>query len=97
MSLQFEWNKRKADVNINKHGVSFEEGKTVFGDPLAHIFDDEWHSFSERREIIIGHSERNRLLVVCFTEKSNGAIRIFSSRTVTGKERREYAKHTTSK
>ena len=97
MSLQFEWNKRKADRNINKHGVSFEESKTVFGDPLAHIFDDEWHSFSERREIIIGHSERNRLLVVCFTEKSKGVIRIFSSRPVTGKERRDYAKHATSK
>jgi uncharacterized protein len=47
MSPQFEWNKRKTDVNINKHGVSFEEGKTVFGDPLAHIFDDEWHAFRE--------------------------------------------------
>jgi len=97
MSLQFEWNKRKADRNINKHGVSFEEGKTVFGDPLAHIFDDEWHSLNERREIIIGHSERNRLLVVCFTEKSKGVIRIFSSRPVTGKERRDYGKYTTSK
>ncbi len=97
MSLQFEWDKPKAEKNINKHGVSFEEAKTVFGDPLARIFDDEWHSLNERREIIIGHSEKNQLLVVCFTEKSRGAIRIFSSRPVTGKERRDYAKHTASK
>ena len=97
MSLQFEWDKRKAEKNINKHGVSFDEAKTVFGNPLASIFDDEWHSLSERREIIIGHSERNRLLVLCFTEKSEGCIRIFSARPVTGKERRDYAKHTTSK
>ena len=49
MSLQFEWDKPKAEKNINKHGVSFEEAKTVFGDPLARIFDDEWHS-KERRD-----------------------------------------------
>ena len=97
MSLQFEWDKRKAEKNIKKHGVSFEESGTVFGDPLANIFDDEWHFLNERREIVIGHSENNRLLVVCFTEKVEGVIRIFSSRPVTPKERRDYGKHTTHK
>jgi len=61
MSLKFEWDRRKAEKNVNKHGVSFDEAKTVFGDPLARIFDDEWHSLNERREIITGHSERTRL------------------------------------
>ena len=97
MSLQFQWSKRKAEKNINKHGVSFEEAGTVFGDPLASIFDDEWHSLSERREIIVGHSERNQLLIVCFTETSEGVIRIFSARQVTGKERRNHAKHATER
>lgn len=56
MSLIFEWDSQKAISNIKKHGVSFEEAKTVFSDPIAYIFDDEWHSIGKRREIIIGHS-----------------------------------------
>ena len=52
MSLQFEWDPRKAKVNLAKHGVSFEEAITVFGDLLARIFDDEEHSEDEKREII---------------------------------------------
>jgi len=96
MSLKFEWNEGKATKNINKHGVSFQEAETVFGDPLAHIFDDEWHSSTESREIVIGHSRKNRLLVVCFTEKYESIIRIFSSRPVTPKERKDYEKHTRS-
>ena len=52
MSLQFEWDPRKAKVNLAKHGVSFEEAMTVFGDLLARIFDDEEHSEDEKREII---------------------------------------------
>ena len=83
MSLIFEWDSQKAISNIKKHGVSFEEATTVFSDPIAYIFDDEWHSIGERREIIIGHSVQNRLLLVCFTEKSKGVIRIFSSRLAT--------------
>ena len=94
MSLKFVWDNNKANKNLNKHGISFQEAETVFVDPLARIFDDEWHSRNERREIIIGHSNRNRLIVVCFTEKSEDVIRIFSSRPVTRKERRGYAKHT---
>ena len=52
MSLQFEWDPRKAKVNLAKHGVWFEEAMTVFGDLLARIFDDEEHSEDEKREII---------------------------------------------
>ena len=71
MSFRFEWDKNKASSNIKKHGVSFDEARTVFNDPLARIFDDEEHSSIERREIIIGHSIVNRLLVVCFTERKD--------------------------
>ena len=94
MSLLFEWDSQKAISNIKKHGVSFEEAKTVFSDPIAYIFDDEWHSIGEQREIIIGHSAQNRLLLVCFTEKSKGVIRIFSSRLATRKERKDYEQST---
>ena len=57
---------------------------------LARIFDDEPHSADERREIIIGHSINNRLLVVCFTERPNERIRIISARLHTAKERKTY-------
>jgi len=58
MALQFEWDARKAKANKAKHDVSFEEAITEFADPLARIFEDAEHSKNERREIIIGHSER---------------------------------------
>ncbi len=90
MGLKFEWDKRKAETNIKKHGVSFEEASTVFGDPLANIFDDEEHSEDEDREIIIGHSTLQRLLIVFFTERAKDLIRIFSARKSTKKEREDY-------
>ncbi|MDJ0705188.1 MAG: BrnT family toxin [Leptolyngbyaceae cyanobacterium MO_188.B28] len=87
--MEFEWDQAKASANLKKHGVSFEEAKTVFSNPLAVIFDDESHSTSVRREIIIGHSQRNQLLLVAFTERSN-SIRIISTRLATRKEREDY-------
>ena len=91
--LNFEQDNSKAEKNIRKHDTSFEEAQTVFRDPLAFIFDDVEHSINERREIIIGHSENNRLLIVCFTEKMEGTIRIFSSRPAARKERKNYEKN----
>ena len=58
MSLGFEWNARKAQTNLQKHGVDFVEAASVFSDPIARIFLDEGHSTGELREIIIGHSSR---------------------------------------
>ena len=87
--MQFEWNPEKAELNLKKHEVDFSEAETVFGDPLAKIFDDE-HSFDEKREIIIGQSVQNRLLVTSFTERENDTIRIISARAATRKERRDY-------
>lgn len=89
MSLQFEWDEAKAASNSKKHKVTFEEAATVFADPLAAIFDDEGHSTEEHREIIIGHSAADRLLLVCFTERG-GCIRIISARQATKRERRDY-------
>ena len=87
--LEFEWDEKKADGNRRKHGVSFEEAATVFGDPLAAIFDDQEHSADEEREIIVGHSERGRLLLVSFTVRGE-AIRLISARKATKQERRDY-------
>ena len=89
MSLRFEWDANKAEANLVKHEVSFEEAMTVFADPLARIFPDEEHSVGELREIIIGHSARHRLILVNFTSV-NDRVRIFSARKATRWERKDY-------
>ena len=91
--MEFEWDQSKAAINLTKHGISFEQAQTVFDNPLAFIFEDEAHSISEHREIIIGHSERNRLLLISFTERPS-AIRIISARLATRKEREDYEQNT---
>ncbi|MGK7943243.1 MAG: BrnT family toxin [Microcystaceae cyanobacterium] len=93
MDLEFEWDQQKAYYNLEKHGVSFEDAKIVFKDPLAVIFDDKWHSVGENREIIIGKDRTYRLLLVCFTERNN-KIRIISARLTTKKERQNYEENT---
>ena len=89
MALQFEWDRKKAKQNQAKHGISFAETLTVFADPLARIFDDEEHSGDERREIIIGHSAKRRLILVCFTARRM-KVRLFSARKATRWERKDY-------
>ncbi len=89
MDLIFEWDPRKASSNLAKHGASFQEATQVFLDPLARIFDDPGHSESDHREIIIGHSEPSRLLVVCFLEREP-VVRIVSARQATTRERHDY-------
>lgn len=64
--MKFEWDSKKALINLKKHHVSFDEAQTVFDDPLACIFDDEWNSLDELRELIIGYSINKRLLIVSF-------------------------------
>lgn len=91
--MEFEWDRLKAATNLKKHGVSFEEAKTVFDNLLAVIFDDEAHSVGEKREIIIGHSRNNRLLLISFTERPN-TIRIISARLATPRERKDYEQNT---
>ncbi len=89
MGNHFEWDASKAAENLAKHGVRFNEAISVFSDALARIFDDEDHSETELREMIVGHSKRGRLLVVSFTERAT-AIRIISAREATRTERRDY-------
>jgi len=91
--VKFEWDSKKALTNLKKHAVSFDEAQTVFDDPLACIFDDEWNSFGEQRELIIGYSISKRLLIVSFTERLQGLIRIISARQTMTKERKDYEKH----
>ncbi len=79
MTWCFEWNVDIANVNTAKHGVSFEEAATVFCAPLAAIFDEATHSDEESRELIIGHPNKNLLLLVCFSERED-VIRIISAR-----------------
>ena len=91
--MKVQWDERKAAGNKQKHGVSFEEAATVFSNPLALIFDDEWHSEAEEREIIVGHSTDGQLLVISFTERE-GAVRIISARPATAREQRDYEEDT---
>jgi uncharacterized protein len=90
MAYRFEWDSRKATANVRKHGVSFDEASTVFDDPLAVIFDDEAHSTAEMRELIVGHSIADRLLLVAFTERPAALIRLISARAITKNERQDY-------
>jgi uncharacterized DUF497 family protein len=96
MSLVFEWSPRKAQSNLRKHGISFAEAISVFGNPLARIFPDEEHSADETREIIIGHSSAKRLLLVCFAESEPDRVRIISARRATKEERHDYEEHITA-
>jgi uncharacterized DUF497 family protein len=89
MSLEFEWDPAKAAENLKKHGVAFAEALTVFADPLARIVDDPDHSIDETREIIIGHSGRQRSLLVSFTERTP-KVRIIGARRATRRERQDY-------
>lgn len=93
MSLTFEWDELKAKKNIKKHKVGFEEAQTVFADIVACIFDDELHStINETRELIIGHSLNNRILIVYFTERAIKTIRIISARPANKNEIKRYEK-----
>jgi uncharacterized DUF497 family protein len=87
--LIFEWEPQKAKSNLKKHGVSFEEASTAFQDTLSLTIDDPLHSIDEVRAVLIGMSNKNRLLVVVHTEKEDN-IRIISARKATKKERKNY-------
>jgi uncharacterized DUF497 family protein len=87
--MNFEWDPKKATVNVKKHGVTFQEAATIFGDPLAITFDDPDHSMSENRYITFGLSIRKRLIVVSHTERG-GRTRIINARLMERKERRIY-------
>ena len=87
--MDFEWDPRKAEINLRKHGVSFTEAGTVFGDELAITVPDPDHSKSEDRYITIGWSDLRRLLMVSHTDR-NDRIRIISARELTKAEQKTY-------
>lgn len=85
----FEWDEKKTVANEKKHGVSFHEASTVFGDPLAITFNDPDHSSQEERYLTFGLSQSNKLLVVSHTQRSD-RTRIISARPATRQERKIY-------
>jgi uncharacterized protein len=88
-AMEFEWDPDKAIRNLAKHGVSFQEAATVFGDPLAMTYLDPDHSEDEDRFLTFGHSSNGRLLVVSHTDRED-RTRIISARRMTRKERKAY-------
>lgn len=87
--MRFEWDPAKAAANVPKHGVSFDEASTVFGDVLSVSGRDLEHSAGEVRYVTLGLSSEGRILVVCHTDRRN-IIRIFSARPATRKEKKIY-------
>ena len=87
--IDFEWHPPKAAANLKKHKVSFQEAMTIFGDERVLSIPDCEHSKDEQRYLAIGRSERERLLVMCFTERGE-RLRIVSARCAERWERRVY-------
>jgi uncharacterized protein len=87
--MEFEWNPDKAELNHEKHDVSFEEAATVFNDPLSLTFPDPEHSIEESRYVIIGVSRFGQFLIVAHTDRGD-KVRIISARKATRQERRFY-------
>lgn len=90
--IKFEWDPAKAESNIKKHGVTFEEAKSVFYDDYALQFYDESHSqLQEDRFLMLGTSSESNILLVCHCERGSGnKIRIISARKATKSEKRHY-------
>jgi uncharacterized DUF497 family protein len=89
-SLDFEWDENKSALNHKKHGITFEEAKTVFADELGRLISDPDHSEGEERFILMGMSSRLRLLTVCHCERGPNTIRIISARKADKSERKQY-------
>ena len=92
VAVQFVWDPRKAAGNQRKHGVSFEEASTVFGDPLALTIPDTAHSVGEQRFVTVGRSAQQRMVVVVHADR-DGTLRIISARLATPRERRDHGAH----
>ena len=87
--MLFEWDPRKAEANLEAHGVSFEEAATVFDDRLADTYEDPDHSDSEQRFLTFGMSRQQRALVVAHCDRSD-RVRIISARLMTRREKRQH-------
>lgn len=90
-TLRFEWDERKAAANAKKHGITFDEAKSVFVDERAKLIDDPDHSEDEDRFVLLGLSTSLRLLLVCHCYRSDGnVIRIISARKASSRESKSY-------
>lgn len=89
MMLVFEWDENKSKINKQKHGVGFDEAQTIFTDDLSVIKPDVEHSNTEERLLIIGTSNKNRLIVVSYTERED-IIRLINARKAKRNERKQY-------
>jgi uncharacterized DUF497 family protein len=89
MAYVFDWDTEKAQSNVRKHAVSFDEASTVFGDPLTLLMDDPDHSQQEERFLLLGKSIRRRLIVVAHAERLP-LTRLISARRATRTERKKY-------
>jgi len=87
--MNFEWDSEKAAENLERHGVSFEEAATAFGDPLSITISDPDHSETENRFILLGMTFRGRLVVVVHTDRGEN-VRLISARLTTWRERQSY-------
>ncbi|HEX8267232.1 MAG TPA: BrnT family toxin [Pyrinomonadaceae bacterium] len=87
--MEFDWDAEKEESNLKKHGVTFDEARTVFDDLFYVDLYDPAHSENEHRFLIVGESNQKRLLIVSYTER-NEKVRIISARELTPKERRNY-------
>ncbi|CAG0950964.1 hypothetical protein ANAEL_00067 [Anaerolineales bacterium] len=97
LKIKFNWDTAKAEKNLVKYDVSFEEASTVFKDSLALYFDDVEHSQKEKREIVIGRPTTRERLLTCFITRTGDTINIISARTSTHKERQNYDENSDTK
>jgi len=89
VSLTFEWDSMKAGENLRRHGISFEEASTAFQDPLSRTIHDPDHSDEEDRFLLLGQTDRGRLVVVSHTERGS-RIRLINARIAERRERKTY-------
>ena len=89
----FDWDENKNRINLEKHGITFEEASTVFFDDRAILFDDPEHSIDEDRFLLLGMSETAKVCIVCHCyRESDTVIRIISARQATRKEEERYVR-----
>jgi uncharacterized DUF497 family protein len=92
MGFQVEWDAEKAEQNLRKHGISFEEALTVLADPLSFTLPDPGHSAEEQRMLVLGRSTADRMLILSITERGE-SVRLISARAMTPRERRSYERN----
>jgi len=97
LKIKFNWDSTKAEKNVVKYDVSFEEAATIFKDSHALYYDDIEHSQNEKREFVIGRSTTRERLLTCFIVRTEDTVNIISARTSTHRERQNYDENAKTK